>query len=103
MCYDWIESELVIRLFAACWIFSCKNVTLEGAPRDIDGVPVLRRGDKALLIQPGDTLWEISRDLNLPVDSLVELNGGDARSEPPPPPFQIPKMIGKYGEYLNAS
>ncbi|KAK3233376.1 hypothetical protein CYMTET_56322 [Cymbomonas tetramitiformis] len=45
--------------------------------------PLLRSGDKALVIQDGDTLWDISKELKLDVGSLVDANGGELRDELP--------------------
>lgn len=52
--------------------------------------PLLRSGDKALVIQDGDTLWDISKELKLDVGSLVNANGGCTTLQPGQV-FTIPK------------
>ena len=37
---------------------------------------VLRKGDKALVVQEGDTLWDISQAMKVPVENLVKANNG---------------------------
>jgi membrane-bound lytic murein transglycosylase D len=60
---------------------------------------IVRGGDRLVVVREGDTLWELSKLLHVPVDRLMAVNGGAPSLRPSSPP---PRPVAPVRRVANA-